>query len=245
NFNKKESLVFEEFSETEIKNGIRQICEGAMYCHDNQISHSNINPSSIFISPSRDWKLAGFEFSRSIESGRAAVGWDYETFSTVTSPLMPPINFAAPEIVQHKEIRSKSDAFSIGILAICLYNFENFSEFKDEISSFSDYAAFLDLLENNSYFDGKIDFQKNKKSILINLLKVDSEKRFSIQDFLDSDFFLEKELIVLRDCEHFSTFNETRKTNLLENVSQNLSLFNEKIIVLKIVPVLTSFYNLF
>ncbi|PIO76446.1 hypothetical protein TELCIR_01486 [Teladorsagia circumcincta] len=57
-------LVINSLSVDEIQSGLHHILEALLFLHTKAfLSHNNLNPASIFVASSGEWKLGGFEFS--------------------------------------------------------------------------------------------------------------------------------------------------------------------------------------
>lgn len=93
----------------ELKYGLYQISEALSFCHNEaKIIHLNICPSSIWITENGDWKLGGFNFSKTRESTLIMFG---------KNTFLPSLNYSAPEYV----IRNSVD-FRSGITNCCIHN---------------------------------------------------------------------------------------------------------------------------
>ncbi|VDK42112.1 unnamed protein product [Anisakis simplex] len=92
----------------EMRLGILQIIDGLSYLHNSvKVLHGNLTPSSIYVTASRLWKIAGFAFSVSAKE-------------PLPAHLQPELDFLAPEYLapnQHT-VTPAADVFSLGVL-IC------------------------------------------------------------------------------------------------------------------------------
>lgn len=66
-----------------IQTHILQLIDGLSYLHNSaKILHGNLTPSVVFITPSRNWKIAGFAFS---VAAREPVGYFHPVYEKVFS----------------------------------------------------------------------------------------------------------------------------------------------------------------
>ncbi|KAG5186473.1 putative serine/threonine kinase-like protein [Tribonema minus] len=94
-----------QLTETEARRYFRQIVEGMVYCHSQNISHRDIKPENIMITSCDDVKIADFGLSR-IKTQTTVV---FDTFCGT-------LNYVAPELLAKRPYDSKCDIWSLGIM---------------------------------------------------------------------------------------------------------------------------------
>lgn len=98
----------EEFIEEQIvQRMVRQILDGLIYLHDNQIAHLDIKPQNLLLTepfPNGDVKLCDFGISRRITK-------DCEIREICGTP-----DYVAPEILRYDPISLATDMWSLGVL---------------------------------------------------------------------------------------------------------------------------------
>ncbi|VDM23961.1 unnamed protein product [Toxocara canis] len=115
-----ETMVLEGgVDKLEMKLGILQIIDGLSYLHNSvKILHGNLTPSSIYVTTSRLWKIAGFSFS--VSAKEPGIFPCFPWTKKLPSQLQPDLDFLAPEYLapnQHT-VTPAADVFSLGVL-IC------------------------------------------------------------------------------------------------------------------------------
>lgn len=101
----------EQVQEPVVKRYIRQILDGLIYLHDNQIVHLDIKPQNILLTephPNGDIKLCDFGISRRITEG-------CEQRDICGTP-----DYVAPEILRYDPISLATDMWSVGVLSYVL-----------------------------------------------------------------------------------------------------------------------------
>ncbi|VDM54284.1 unnamed protein product [Angiostrongylus costaricensis] len=99
-----------------------QIIDGLSYLHNSaKILHGNLTPSAIYVTNSRQWKIAGFAFAVAAKEPDC-----YPCFPwTKKLPpiLQPDLDFLAPEYLapNQQTVTSAADVFSLGVLICWIY----------------------------------------------------------------------------------------------------------------------------
>ena len=93
-------------SEPEAKRYIRQICEGLIHMHENNIVHLDIKPENIMFETkaSPNVKLVDFGLAAKLDPD------DVVKVSSAT------VEFAAPEIVDQEAVGFATDMWAVGVL---------------------------------------------------------------------------------------------------------------------------------
>ncbi|KAJ8454025.1 hypothetical protein ONZ51_g13269 [Trametes cubensis] len=108
-----------ELDEVEIQKGILQLCKGLSFLHTSaRLIHSNINPESVVINSSGDWKLSGLGLT--IPLSKADGGptrWEFPTFDgRALSYTQRSFDYIAPEYALDEVLDPASDMYSLGCL---------------------------------------------------------------------------------------------------------------------------------
>jgi SCY1-like protein 2 len=119
--------------EAEISRGFLNIVEGLQYMHNVQKKlHLNISPESIVMTPSGQWKLCGFGFALSFQSGDdMKIPSPYFMNNAPTAMrLEPDLRYCAPEMTEggpnYQDVRYVTracDVFSLGLVGYEMYRY--------------------------------------------------------------------------------------------------------------------------
>ena len=118
-------------SEFELACGLMHLGEALSFLHrEGRRVHLALSPTSIFLTPKGEWKLAGLGFSRSVEPGASArseffMGEAPSMKDTSVMPLRydPPMEYCAPELMtEPRQFNQSADMFALGLLVweLCL-----------------------------------------------------------------------------------------------------------------------------
>ncbi|KAH9901229.1 kinase-like protein [Cubamyces lactineus] len=113
-----------ELDEVEIQKGILQLCKGLSFLHTSaRLIHSNINPESVVINSSGDWKLSGLGLT--IPLSKADGGptrWEFPTFDgRALSYTQRSFDYIAPEYALDEVLDPASDMYSLGCLIYAVH----------------------------------------------------------------------------------------------------------------------------
>lgn len=95
-----------KMTEPEAKKYIRQICEGLLHMHENNIVHLDIKPENIMFESKNSPNVKLVDFG-------LACKLDPDEVVKVSSAT---VEFAAPEIVEHDSVGFATDMWAVGVL---------------------------------------------------------------------------------------------------------------------------------
>ncbi|CAI4230941.1 unnamed protein product [Auanema sp. JU1783] len=118
-----ENIVIEEGIEClEMKLGILQIIDGLAFLHNSaKILHGNLTPAAIYVTCSRQWKIAGLSFA--VAAREPNVYPCYPWTKKLPASLQPDLDFLAPEYLRSNQthVTSAADVFSLGLVICWIY----------------------------------------------------------------------------------------------------------------------------
>jgi serine/threonine protein kinase len=202
----------------------KQILDALYYCHQSQITHTDIKHQNVLIDENLNIKLTDFSVSFTYAG--------FEKNKKMNLPFAGTSLFMCPEILGHKEIFpiecNKIDIFSFGIL---LYNLA-YAEYPYNLT-FKDKKNFKDIKtkieKNGLVFPKKFKkFSPYFTRFLSCLLEKDITKRISINDALKDHWIKGADLV----------FQEKEKINDLEKflvniITDNIRSFNNYLLDIK------------
>jgi tetratricopeptide (TPR) repeat protein len=94
-------------SQAETVDVVRQIAEGLAYAHLHNIVHRDIKPSNVILTPEGEAKIVDFGLARFVSSGA----------STQTLSIAGTLSYMSPEQLSGKAVDSRTDVWSLGVIA--------------------------------------------------------------------------------------------------------------------------------
>ncbi|KAG6832720.1 hypothetical protein H0H92_012292 [Tricholoma furcatifolium] len=113
-----------ELDEVEIQKGILQICKGLSFLHASaQLIHTNINPETILLNSTGDWKIGGLGLTIPlIGPGGAPSRWEFPTFDgRVPGYIQRSFDYMAPEYALDEQLLTASDMYSLGCVIYAVH----------------------------------------------------------------------------------------------------------------------------
>lgn len=154
------------YTEADASDCLIQILLGTKYIHDNNIIHRDLKPENLLLTEDGVIKIGDFGLAVEVDK-------DGTTFGTAGSP-----DYIAPEILNRKYYNSKVDTWSIGvILYILLCGYPPFSS-KDDIKQ-GKVLFYVDDWQNVCV---------PARTLIVQMLTVNPQRRFSCQQALDSEW---------------------------------------------------------
>lgn len=191
----------------------KQIMIGLKYLHDENIIHRDIKPENILLNitkrTSPDKKQLGPWDADELDIQVKIADFGLAKFTgemQFTNTLCGTPSYVAPEVLTKKGYTSKVDLWSAGvILYVCLCGFPPFSDqlgppsLKEQIlqAKYAFYSPYWDNVDDSILH------------LISNLLVLDAEKRFSVEDVLQHPW--------LKDTENVEVATEMKRLQLSEN----------------------------
>ncbi|CCE81451.1 Piso0_002107 [Millerozyma farinosa CBS 7064] len=198
-----------------IQKGLVQLCKGLKFLHEQCNSvHLNIQPSSIYINSSGDWKIAGLRFIQDLR-GDVVDQDNFIPFAGSSIPFMNlNMNFTAPELVldTHQKLNLANDMWSLACLIYYLYNDGESLINCFDINSMSDYKTEFRKFESKFYNQRLSNLKHLFKNIpeefhyaVQQLLSRYPHDRLTIDSFIASDVFSNPTIKAMLFVDEFST----------------------------------------
>ncbi|KAH0425892.1 protein kinase domain-containing protein ppk32 [Colletotrichum camelliae] len=119
-----------EIDELEIQKGLLQISKALEFLHENAgLVHGNLTPDAILVNSKSDWKISGLAFCGPSEGSNKPTSFQPISLSEILNPdprlprfVQLNLDFTSPDFVLDNNFTTFADMFSLGLLAVSLYN---------------------------------------------------------------------------------------------------------------------------
>lgn len=230
-----QTIGFDSANPLEIKKGVLEISKALQFLHNScDMVHLNLQPSSVLVSAYGDWKLSAFYFIKSLLEMSSS---EQENFCIMNTSSFVPfaninLNFVAPEIVLDSggaRLGAPNDIWSLGHLIIYLFNREsvlaleavNLSEYKHAIQLFEKKFCNHKVSELGYLFKS---VPHQLQSTIMNLLRRYPHDRFTIDQFIESDFFQDNLMKVMCFVDEYSSKSSNEKMVFLDGILTDANL---------------------
>ena len=217
-------------SKIEIKMIIGDLCKGLTFlnstCHT---AHLNLNPNTIFINSDNRVKIAGMNFTKELSGDNDEC--KLEQYSEI---LNQNLSYVPPEIAYKGIFNENSDTFAIGCLIYYLLNQKgnNLIEiYKQSVDNYKRGYQEIDSKVSQLNIENKDDRDIIKSSLERNELK-----RPNIKQLLEMEWFSDCKLKAVSFIETLPTNDIVKNYEFLKQLPSMLSLFENKIIINRILP---------
>ncbi|QWU87551.1 hypothetical protein CA3LBN_001816 [Candidozyma haemuli] len=243
-----QTVKLDEGSTLEIQKGILELSKGLQFLHNVcGMIHMNIQPTSIMINSSGDWKLSAFYFLQSLDT---ATPDERENFSIMNiSSVVPFANlnfsFVAPELIIDSTGLRLSPANDIWSLAQLIFYLHNDGECPIscfDASSVNEYKQVFRKFEQKFYNHRLSELRYIFKNIpeglwqiLTQMLARYPNDRLTINQFIDGDYFEGSLIKTMWFIDEFGTKTLEEKIIFLDGILgssvfvDNLDILRQKL----------------
>ena len=167
-------------SELEVRYFTRQICQGLLYLHDNDVVHRDIKLGNIFLGEHMKVKIGDFGLSAKLKS-------KLERRTTLCGTP----NYIAPEVLDDTQCKGHSkevDIWSLGVLIyILLFGKPPFDS--DQVK-----RTYLKIKVNDYIFPADSDVTEEAKEFIRQILVTKPSKRLKLQEILNHPYINKESL---------------------------------------------------
>ncbi|KAJ6230538.1 scy1-like protein [Anaeramoeba flamelloides] len=243
------SLVSEE-EEIDLVNiscGLHEITKALHSLHQHKKVHLNLNPTSIYITNTGDWKLSDFCFCEN-ENTKSII--DSKMYSERIFP-QPCLDYLAPECIFEETCSSKSDSFSLSCLIYYLINKSllinsnnnNVEQYKQRLNWIQEQNSKHQQNNNDEEQENLSqvaefleELPKKLWDPMVAMLESSTTSRISAEAFLQMPYFENSKLNVLNYLTILSTQTSENKSEFLTQLLKFLSHFPNRTCTLRIIP---------
>ncbi|CDK28713.1 unnamed protein product [Kuraishia capsulata CBS 1993] len=247
----------QDLDEIIISKGLLQISNGVKFLHQNaHMVHLNIQPSSIFVNESFDWKLSGFNF---VKPDTVSEYYVDKPDSRMPSFLSLNLCFCSPELVMGHTLSYNADLFSLGCLIFYLFNsktdLDTSTLLKYDGTSLSTYERSVTKMK--TAISGQIsvpgvqtmfrNIPNNYLDMFVRLISlyessqdsIDLGNHLTIDELIESKIFNNDLIKILNVIDEFQTMTITEKIVFFRNLKKSINYFPKALLLNKFLPVLT------
>eukprot|EP00127_Corallochytrium_limacisporum_P000625 Clim_evm24s22 gene=Clim_evmTU24s22 len=230
-----------------LRYGLAKVAESLRFLHTNaHIVHRNIQPGSLFITPSGDWKIAGLAHARFVEeltgtSAHERIDYDLDSVPGRHSQTLlltrPDLNFVAPECIQEHRATAEADIFCLGLVLYAFYcrGHSPINCGPTDIESYQNQTR--KLFQNSEYYiTSQTTLPNDVLQTVLACLRELPQMRISLDQLLQSPMFDTIEVLCLRFLDNFLAKDQAVKIDFLKKLSTVLKNFRPDMRVQKILP---------
>ncbi|CAF3504943.1 unnamed protein product [Fusarium graminearum] len=233
-----------EIDELEIQKGLLQVSKALEFLHENAgIVHGNLTPDS------SDWKISGLAFASPPEGSDKPTSIQginlYEVLNM--DPRLPKtvqlnLDYTSPDFVVDNNLNSSADMFSLGLMAVALYN----SPHKSPLESHGSLSTYKRLFSNsssvpsatNNYLSSRPLPRELSHDVLPRLITRRPAQRMTAREFQQSEYFDNILVSTIRFLDSFPAKTANEKASFMRGLNKVLPSFPKSVMEKKILPAL-------
>ncbi|CDO70745.1 hypothetical protein BN946_scf184798.g60 [Trametes cinnabarina] len=223
-----------ELDEVEIQKGILQLCKGLSFLHSSaRLIHSNINPESVVINSSGDWKLSGLGLTIPLSKADGGPSrWEFPTFDgRALSYTQRSFDYIAPEYALDEVLDPASDMYSLGCLIYAVHCKGN--------PPFKNHGSLNSVRANaGKPLTGMVRLEQDLRALLSALITRHPQTRPNPSDLPLHPFFSSLPVSTLNflDRSNFAAKTREEKISFMKGLISVLDRFSEGLRIRKILP---------
>ncbi|KAJ6785646.1 hypothetical protein PWT90_04794 [Aphanocladium album] len=239
-----------EIDELEIQKGLLQISKALEFFHENAgLVHGNLTPDAILINSKSDWKISGLSFCSPADGSNKPTSIQGVSLHEVLNldPRLPKyvqlnLDYTSPDFVMDNNLTSSADMFSLGLLAVALYNSPHQSplESHGSISSYKRIFSSSSTVPcgSNNYLSSRPLPKELANHVLPRLITRRPAQRMNAREFQESEYFDNILVSTIRFLDSFPAKTPNEKSQFLRGLNKVLPSFPKSVMEKKILPAL-------
>lgn len=239
-----------EIDELEIQKGLLQVSKALEFLHENAgLVHGNLTPDAVLINAKSDWKMSGLSFCTPADGSTKPTSIQGISLGEVLNldPRLPKLvqlnlDFTSPDFVMDSNLTAAADMFSLGLLAIALYN----SPHKSPLECHGSLSSYKRLFSSSttvpSSSNGFLSSRPLPKDLLHHvlprLITRRPAQRMSAREFQESEYFDNILVSTIRFLDSFPAKTPNEKSQFMRGLHKVLPSFPKSVMEKKILPAL-------
>lgn len=239
-----------EIDELEIQKGLLQISKALEFFHENAgLVHGNLTPEAILINAKSDWKMSGLSFCSPVDGSNKPTSIQGISLHEVLNldPRLPKyvqlnLDYTSPDFVMDNNLTSSADMFSLGLLAVALYN----SPHRSPLESHGSISTYKRLFSSsatvpsgsNGFLSSRPLPKELANHVLPRLITRRPAQRMTAREFQESEYFDNILVSTIRFLDSFPAKTPNEKSQFLRGLNKVLPSFPKSVMEKKILPAL-------
>ncbi|OAA74296.1 protein kinase domain-containing protein ppk32 [Akanthomyces lecanii RCEF 1005] len=239
-----------EIDELEIQKGLLQVSKALEFFHENAgLVHGNLTPDAILVNSKSDWKVSGLSFCSPADGSNKPTSIQGISLHEVLNldPRLPKyvqlnLDYTSPDFVMDNNLTSSADMFSLGLLAVALYN----SPHRSPLESHGSISTYKRLFSSsstvpsgsNSFLSSRPLPKELANHVLPRLITRRPAQRMTAREFQESEYFDNILVSTIRFLDSFPAKTPNEKSQFLRGLNKVLPSFPKSVMEKKILPAL-------
>ncbi|KAL0934287.1 protein kinase domain-containing protein ppk32 [Colletotrichum truncatum] len=239
-----------EIDELEIQKGLLQISKALEFLHENaELVHGNLTPDAILVNSKSDWKISGLAFCGPSEGSNKPTSFQPISLSEVLNPdprlprfVQMDLDYTSPDFVLDNNFTTFSDMFSLGLLAVALYNSPHRSPLESH-GSLSTYKRIFNSSStvpsiSNGFLSSRPLPKELSTHVLPRLITRRPAQRLTAKEFQESEYFNNVLVSTIRFLDAFPAKTPNEKAQFMRGLVRVLPSFPKTVMEKKLMPAL-------
>ncbi|WYZ35542.1 hypothetical protein EsH8_X_000189 [Colletotrichum jinshuiense] len=239
-----------EIDELEIQKGLLQISKALEFLHENAgLVHGNLTPDAIIVNAKSDWKISGLAFCGPSEGSNKPTSFQPISLSEVLNPdprlprfVQLNLDYTSPDFVIDNNFTNFADMFSLGLLAVALYNSPHrspieahgsLSTYKRTFSSSSTVPS-----TSNNFLSSRPLPKELSTYVLPRLVTRRPAQRLTAKEFQESEYFNNVLVSTIRFLDAFPAKTPAEKAQFMRGLVKVMPSFPKTVMEKKLLPAL-------
>ncbi|KAK1848519.1 protein kinase domain-containing protein ppk32 [Colletotrichum chrysophilum] len=239
-----------EIDELEIQKGLLQISKALEFLHENAgLVHGNLTPDAILVNSKSDWKISGLAFCGPSEGSNKPTSFQPISLSEILNPdprlprfVQLNLDYTSPDFVLDNNFTTFADMFSLGLLAVSLYN----SPHKSPIEAHGSLSTYKRTFTSsstvpstsNQFLSSRPLPKELSTHVLPRLITRRPAQRLTAREFQESEYFNNVLVSTIRFLDAFPAKTPNEKAQFMRGLVKVLPSFPKTVMEKKLMPAL-------
>ncbi|KAL9625851.1 MAG: hypothetical protein Q9160_000171 [Pyrenula sp. 1 TL-2023] len=238
-----------ELDELEIQKGLLQVAKGLEFLHESaKLVHGNFTPEAIFVNAKSDWKISSLAFAGPPDNAEGHQPLPPIPLSEALyhDPRLPKsvqlnLDYTSPDFVLDTNVTTSADMYSLGLVAVALYNLPHVSPLQTN----GNQNTYKKLFSSSSTTPSPSnDFGSSRKlpkelgDTLPRLLARRPAQRMTAGHFQTSAYFNNTLVNAIQFLEEFPTKSPNDRAQFMRLLKDRMSMFPVSVLEKKVLGTL-------